>query len=51
MRIDRIDHLVLTVMDIERTAAFYVEVLGMTEQKFGSGRIALSFGQCLRARS
>jgi len=31
-------------MDIERTVAFYVEVLGMTEQKFGSGRIALSFG-------
>jgi len=44
VRIDRIDHLVLTVMDIERTVAFYVEVLGMTEQKFGSGRIALSFG-------
>ena len=44
MRIDRIDHLVLTVMDIERTVAFYVDVLGMTEQKFGSGRIALCFG-------
>lgn len=44
MRIDRIDHLVLTVMDIERTVAFYVEVLGMTEQKFGSGRVALSLG-------
>src|SRR5215467_9134974 len=44
MRIDRIDHLVLTVADIERTIAFYVDVLGMTEQTFGSGRKALTFG-------
>jgi len=44
MRIDRIDHLVLTVVDIERTIAFYVDVLGMTEQTFGSGRRALRFG-------
>jgi catechol 2,3-dioxygenase-like lactoylglutathione lyase family enzyme len=32
MRIDRIDHLVLTVADIPRTIAFYVDVLGMTEE-------------------
>lgn len=44
MRIDRIDHLVLTVADIERTISFYVDVLGMTEQTFGSGRRALTFG-------
>ena len=44
MRIDRIDHLVLTVDDIERTIAFYVDVLDMTEVTFGSGRKALTFG-------
>jgi catechol 2,3-dioxygenase-like lactoylglutathione lyase family enzyme len=45
VRIDRIDHLVLTVADIERTIAFYVDVLGMTEETFGSGRKALTFGE------
>ena len=44
VRIDRIDHLVLTVDDVERTIAFYVGVLGMTEVTFGSGRKALAFG-------
>ncbi len=44
MDIDRIDHLVLTVDDVERTIAFYVNVLGMTEVTFGSGRKALTFG-------
>jgi catechol 2,3-dioxygenase-like lactoylglutathione lyase family enzyme len=44
MRIDRIDHLVLTVVDIDRPIAFYVDVLGMTEQTFGPGRKALTFG-------
>ena len=44
MHIDRIDHVVLTVDDLERTIAFYVEVLGMTEVSFGSGRKALTFG-------
>ena len=44
MHIDRIDHLVLTVEDVERTVAFYVDVLGMTEVTFGSGRKALTFG-------
>jgi catechol 2,3-dioxygenase-like lactoylglutathione lyase family enzyme len=44
-RIDRVDHLVLTVADIERTVAFYVDVLGMTEETFGSGRKALTFGE------
>jgi catechol 2,3-dioxygenase-like lactoylglutathione lyase family enzyme len=42
--IDRIDHLVLTVDDVERTIAFYVGVLGMREATFGSGRKALTFG-------
>jgi catechol 2,3-dioxygenase-like lactoylglutathione lyase family enzyme len=44
VRIDRMDHLVLTVADIDRTVAFYVEVLGMTRETFGSGRTALRFG-------
>ena len=44
MHIDRIDHLVLTVDDVDRTIAFYVDVLGMTEVTFGSGRKALTFG-------
>lgn len=44
MRIDSIDHLVLTVQDIETTASFYASVLGMEIVTFGSGRKALSFG-------
>jgi catechol 2,3-dioxygenase-like lactoylglutathione lyase family enzyme len=44
VRIDRLDHLVLTVDDVDRTIAFYAGVLGMTETTFGSGRKALSFG-------
>lgn len=45
MHIDRLDHLVLTVRDVERTSAFYVAVLGMTAVTFGDGRRALAFGQ------
>jgi len=44
MRIDRIDHLVLTVADIGATCAFYVAVLGMRVVEFGAGRKALAFG-------
>ncbi len=43
--IDRLDHLVLTVADIERTCAFYVDVLGMRVETFGAGRTALAFGR------
>lgn len=39
-----LDHLVLTVADIERTVAFYGGVLGMTRVTFGAGRTALAFG-------
>lgn len=39
-----LDHLVLTVADIERTVAFYCGVLGMERVTFGAGRVALSFG-------
>jgi catechol 2,3-dioxygenase-like lactoylglutathione lyase family enzyme len=45
MRIDRLDHLVLTVADIEATVRFYTTVLGMEEVTFGSGRRALAFGR------
>lgn len=42
--INRLDHLVLTVADIEATCAFYTSVLGMEVVTFGEGRKALSFG-------
>ena len=45
MPISRLDHLVLTVRDIDRTIAFYTSVLGMGKVTFGGGRKALSFGQ------
>ena len=39
-----LDHLVLTVRDIEATCAFYHEVLGMRIESFDNGRLALRFG-------
>ncbi len=45
MKIDRIDHIVLTVRDISDTVAFYTRVLGMEEVRFGEGRTALRFGR------
>mgnify|MGYP006098961151 CR=1 FL=1 len=44
MIIDRIDHFVLTVHDIEETCSFYTCALGMTQEVFGEGRTALRFG-------
>ncbi len=44
MNIDRLDHLVLTVKDIDATCAFYSAVLGMRVASFGNGRTALTFG-------
>ena len=44
MRIDRLDHLVLTVASIDATVDFYTRVLGMEVMRFGAGRTALSFG-------
>ena len=44
MRVDRLDHLVLTVASIEATVEFYARVLGMGVVTFGAGRIALTFG-------
>lgn len=45
IRIDRLDHLVLTVASIEDTARFYETVLGMRRVTFKGGRTALRFGQ------
>ncbi|WP_455222034.1 VOC family protein [Kaarinaea lacus] len=42
--IDRIDHIVMTVRDIEATARFYCDALGMTRVTFGEDRTALMFG-------
>lgn len=44
MQINHLDHLVLTVADIDRTCDFYARVLGMTVLTFGQGRKALGFG-------
>jgi catechol 2,3-dioxygenase-like lactoylglutathione lyase family enzyme len=44
MKIDRLDHFVLTVADIDATCDFYARVLGMDVIVFGEGRKALSFG-------
>ena len=45
MKISRIDHIVLTVADIDVTGQFYSHVLGMDVVTFGEGRKALTFGQ------
>ena len=44
MKIDSIDHAVLTVKDIEASCSFYEKVLGMEIVTFGDNRKALSFG-------
>jgi catechol 2,3-dioxygenase-like lactoylglutathione lyase family enzyme len=43
--IDRIDHIVLTVADLERTLGFYSRVLGMEPVTFAGGRRGLAFGR------
>lgn len=45
MKIESLDHLVLTVRDIDTTVAFYTTVLGMEAVTFGEGRQALRFGE------
>jgi catechol 2,3-dioxygenase-like lactoylglutathione lyase family enzyme len=42
--LDALDHLVLTVRDPAATLQFYVGVLGMRDETFGDGRLALHFG-------
>jgi len=45
MQIDRFDHLVLTVRDVDATCSFYARVLGMQVVTFGEARKALAFGR------
>lgn len=43
--IDRVDHFVLTVRDLEATCRFYERVLGARVEKFAGGRTALVFNR------
>jgi catechol 2,3-dioxygenase-like lactoylglutathione lyase family enzyme len=43
-KIDSLDHLVLTVRDLEATCRFYERALGMVRREFQPGRWALAFG-------
>jgi catechol 2,3-dioxygenase-like lactoylglutathione lyase family enzyme len=45
IRASAIDHLVLTVRDVDETCRFYHRVLGMEPITFGDGRRALRFGR------
>lgn len=45
MQIARLDHLVLTVRNLDVSVDFYVRVLGMSLQTFDKGRKALRFGR------
>jgi len=42
--IKSIDHIVITTANLERCLEFYVNALGMQLERFGSGRLALRFG-------
>lgn len=42
--IDRLDHLVITIDDLNKTKIFYCDLLGMIFREFGTGRQALHFG-------
>ncbi|MGD9554843.1 MAG: VOC family protein [Arcobacteraceae bacterium] len=43
-QIKSLDHLVLTVKDIDKTVEFYTMVLGMQKEIFNQNRVALKFG-------
>jgi catechol 2,3-dioxygenase-like lactoylglutathione lyase family enzyme len=45
MNVDRIDHVVMTVRDLDATCDFYTRVLGMRVVTFAGGRKALAFGR------
>lgn len=49
LEIQSLDHLVLTVRDLQETIAFYTDVLGLVAQQFtpsdGTERTALCFGR------
>jgi catechol 2,3-dioxygenase-like lactoylglutathione lyase family enzyme len=43
IKISHLDHLVLTVKDIDKTVEFYTKVLGMEKEIFKGTRVALKF--------
>ncbi len=43
--VESLDHLVLTVKNLEKTCEFYSQVLGMEIRRFGGNRIAMHFGK------
>ncbi len=45
MKVQRFDHIVLTVHSIEAACEFYMRVLGMEVVTFADGRTALHFGE------
>lgn len=45
LTIDRLDHLVLTVRDLDASIDFYTRVMGFEVVNFGQGRKALAFGR------
>ncbi|OCA77542.1 glyoxalase [Chryseobacterium artocarpi] len=44
MVVKNIDHIVLTVADIDKTVEFYTQIMGFEEVTFGDNRKALTFG-------
>ncbi len=42
--INKLDHFVLTISDLEKTKFFYCKILDMDYSEFGEGRRALHFG-------
>ena len=44
IKISHLDHLVLTVKNIDKTVNFYTKVLGMEKEIFKGTRVALKFG-------
>ena len=42
--LQRVDHVVLTVASVDRSVAWYRDVLGATIEVFSEGRVAASFG-------
>jgi len=44
MTLEKLDHLVLPVSDIDAVATFYTTYLGMEKRIFGDDRVALHFG-------
>ena len=45
MKIDRVDHIVITAHDVDRTIEFYSKVMGMEPITFAEGRRGLAFGR------